>query len=215
MRKISAVLGTMLLTFFLASPVMAQFNQNAYFLLDWDLATKGFVTSTTPILNIGPTTKVGFKVYSQAWDDAKGWTVHFEWDSTKAEFMKTNAGPGAFNDVLTVNGASITPPAEDNIIGNSVLSAGEINTPGVYEISYAQQGTVAAAKNPVGLVYFAVLRTLATFKTTDALTVAASVTVVDETAKTRFLGTRYFKVNQAIDVKNSSWGAVKKQFKDF
>ena len=216
MQKISAVLGTMLLTFFLANTAMAQFNQNAYFLLDSNLATKGFVTTDATAQNIGPTTKVGFKAYSQAWDNAKGWTVHFEWDSTKAEYMKTNSGPGAFNDALTVNGASITlVPAEDNIIGNSVLSAGEINTPGVYEISYAMSGTGAASKTAVGLVYFAVLRTLATFKTTDPLTVAASVTVVDETAKTRFLGTRYFKVNQKVDVKNSSWGEVKKQFKDF
>lgn len=215
MRKISAVLGTMLLTFFLAGNAMAQFNQNAYFLLDWDLATKGFVTSTNAITNIGPTTQVGFKVYSQAWDNSKGWTVHFEWDATKAEYRTTTSGPGAYNDAITVNGAAITPPAEDNIIGNTVLKAGEINTPGVYEVSYAQSGTQPASKTAVGLVYFAIFRTLSTFKTTDFLTVAASVTVADETAKTRFLGTRFFRVNQAIDVKNSSWGAVKKQFKDF
>lgn len=215
MRKISAVLGTMLLTFFLANTAMAQFNQNAYFLLDSALATKGFVVDTASAQNIGPTTKVGFKVYSQAWDNAKGWTVHFEWDSTKADFMKTNSGPDAYNDVLVVNGASITPPAEVNIIGSSVLNAGEINTPGVYEISYAMSGTGAASKTAIGLVYFAIFRTVATFKTTDPLTVAASVTVVDETAKTRFLGTRYFKVNQKVDVKNASWGEVKKQFKDF
>jgi len=205
----------MLLAFFLANTAMAQFNQNAYFLLDSNLATKGFVTTDAAAQNIGPTTKVGFKVYSQAWDNSKGWTVRFEWDSTKADFMKTNSGPDAYNDVLTVNGASITPPAEVNIIGSSVLNAGEINTPGVYEISYAMSGTGAASKTAVGLVYFAIFRTVATFKTTDPLTVAASVTVVDETAKTRFLGTRYFKVNQKIDVKNASWGEVKKQFKDF
>jgi hypothetical protein len=215
MRKISAVLGTMILTLFLANTAMAQFNQNAYFLLDVALATKGFVTDTGAVQNIGPTTQVGFKVYSQAWDNAKGWTVHFEWDSAKAEYRTTTSGPGAYNDVITVNGASITPPAEDNIIGTTVLKAGEINTPGVYEVSYAQSGTGAASKTAVGLVYFAIFRTLGTFKTTDPLTVSVSVTVADETAKTRFLGTRFFKVNQQVDVKNSSWGAVKNQFKNF
>lgn len=214
MRKISAVLGTMLLTFFLASSALAQFNQNAYFLLDVALATKGFVTDTAAVQNVGPTTQVGFKVYSQAWDNAKGWTVHFEWDSTKAEYRATTSGPGAYNDAITVNGTSITPPAEDNIIGTSVLKAGEVNTPGVYEVSYAQSGGTAS-KTAVGLVYFAIFRTSSTFKTTDPLTVAVSVTVADESAKTRFLGTRYFKVNQKVDVKNSSWGEVKKQFKDF
>lgn len=215
MRKISALLGTMLLTLFLANTAMAQFNQNAYFLLDSNLATKGFVTTDAAAQNIGPTTQVGFKIYSQAWDNAKGYTIRFEWDSTKADYRTTTSGPGAYNDVLTVNGASITPPVEDNIIGNTVLKAGEINTPGVYEVSYAQSGTAAASKTAVGLVYFAIFRTVATFKTTDPLTVAVSVTVADETAKTRFLGTRYFKVNQKVDVKNASWGEVKKQFKDF
>jgi hypothetical protein len=215
MRKISAVLGTLILTLFLANTAAAQFNQNAYFLLDVALATKGFVTDTASVQNIGPTTQVGFKVYSQAWDNAKGWTVRFEWDSAKAEYRTTTSGPGAYNDVLTVNGASITPPTEDNIIGNTVLKAGEINTPGVYEVSYAQSGTGAASKTAVGLVYFAIFRTLGTFKTTDPLTVSVSVTVADETAKTRFLGTRFFKVNQQVDVKNSSWGAVKNQFKNF
>lgn len=207
----------MLLTLFLTNTAMAQFNQNAYFLLDSDLATKGFVTTDAAAQNIGLTTQVGFKVYSQAWDNAKGLTVKMEWDVAKAEFRTTTSGPDAYNDIITVNGASITPPTETNILGSSGLLKVEnpLNTPGNYEVSYAMSGTGAAAKTAVGLVYFAIFRTVATFKTTDPLTVAVSVTVADETAKTRFLGTRYFKVNQKIDVKNSSWGEVKKQFKDF
>jgi len=215
MRKISAVLGTVLLTFFLANTAMAQFNQNAYFLLDVALATKGFVTDTASVQNVGPTTQVGFKVYSQAWDNAKGFTIRMEWDGTKADYRPTTSGPNAYGDAITVNGASITPPDEANIIGTAVLKAGETSTTGVYEVSYAMSGTGAASKTAVGLVYFAIFRTVATFKTTDPLTVAVSVTVADETAKTRFLGTRYFKVNQQVDVKSSSWGEVKKQFKDF
>jgi hypothetical protein len=214
MRKVTVAVSAMILSFVLASSAMAQFNQNAYFLVDQDLATKGFQGATTAIKNIGPTAQVGFALYSQAWDSALGLTVHFEWDAAKGEFRKASGGPSIVDNQLTINGASITPPVEDNILGSSTITAGEINTPGVYEISFAKQGGTAS-KTAVGLIYFAVFRTLATFKTTDAFVVSAQVTVSDETAKTRFLGTRYFRVNQEIDVKNSSWGAVKKQFKDF
>jgi len=214
MRKVTTVVSAMILSFVLAGSAMAQLNQNAYFLIDQDLATKGFQGATTAIKNIGPTTQVGFAVYSQAWNSAKGFTVHFEWDAAKGEFRKASGGPSIVDNQITINGASITPPVEDNIIGSSTITAGEINTPGVYEVSVAQQGGTAVT-TAVGLIYFAVFRTLATFKTTNAFVVSAQVSVADANAQTRFLGTRYFRVNQEIDVKNSSWGAVKKQFKDF
>jgi len=213
MRKISAILGTMLLTFFLANSAIAQSNLGAYFAIDTNLAEIGH-QGKSPVKDIGATSLVGFALYSQAWDSAKGFTVHFEWDSTKAEFRKSSGGVEIVDNDMTINGTSITPPVETNILGSSLISAGEINTPGVYEISQAQQGGEAST-TAVGLIYFAVLRTLSTFNNTTPLTVAASVTVADASAATRFLGTRYFYVNQEIDVKTSSWGEVKNQFKDF
>jgi hypothetical protein len=214
MRKISAVLGTMLLTFFLANSAMAQLNQNAYFLIDTDLATSGFQASQPKATGIAANANVGFALYSQAWDSSKGFKVHFEWDSTKAAYRTANSGPDIVDNDITINGASITPPAETNIIGSSRITAGEINTPGVYEISVAQQGGTAST-TAVGLIYFAVLRTVSSFTVNDKFAVAASVTVADANAAERFLGTRYFYVNEEIDVKTSSWGQVKKQFKDF
>jgi len=214
MRKISAILGTMLLTFFLANSAMAQTNLNAFFAIDTNLVDSGFQTSPALVTGIGATTQVGFTLYSQAWDSAKGFTVHFEWDSTKAEFRKGSSGPDGLDTDININGTAITVPAETNILGSSNISAGEINTPGVYEISWAQQGG-SASTTAVGLIYFATFRTLSTFNNTTPLTVAASVTVAYASAATRFLGTRYFYVNQEIDVKTSSWGEVKKQFKDF
>jgi len=213
MRKISAILGTMLLTFFLANSAIAQSNLNAYFAIDTDLATSGFQTSPQAVTGIGPTAQIGFALYSQAWDSAKGFTVHFEWDGALATF-RTSSSPDMTDNDITINGAAITPPVETNIIGASRISAGEINSTGKYEISQAQQGGTAST-TAVGLIYFLVLRTVSTFNTSTPLTVAASVTVADANAATRFLGTRYFYVNQEIDVKTSSWGEVKKQFKDF
>jgi len=212
MRKISAVLGTMLLTFFLANSAMAQSNLSAFFSVDTDLATSGYQGSS-PITGIGPTANVGFALYSQGWDSAKGFTVHFEWDGEKAVYRPSSSLDIVDNDI-TINGVSITPTAETNILGASTIEAGVKNTPGVYEISKAQQGGTAST-TAVGLIYFFVLRTVATFNNTTPLTVAVQVTVADANGALRFLGTRYFYVNQEIDVKTSSWGEVKKQFKDF
>ncbi len=183
MRKISAVFGTMLLTFFLANSAMAQLNQNGYFLIDVNVATKGF-QGQSAVKGIGPTAQVGFALYSQAWDSSIGWTVHFEWDGSKADFRKSSGGQDIVDNTITLNGASFTPPVETNIIGSSTISGGEIlpvagATPAIYEISVAQQGGTAVT-TPVGLIYFAVFRTVATFKTTDLFTVAATVAVLDK-----------------------------------
>ncbi len=197
---------------------MAQLNQNGYFLIDTNLATKGF-QGQSAVKGIGPTAQVGFALYSQAWDSSIGWTVHFEWDGSKADFRKSSGGQDIVDNTITLNGASFTPPVETNIIGSSTISGGEIlpvagANPAIYEISVAQQGGTAVT-TPVGLIYFAVFRTVATFKTTDLFTVAATVAVLDKNSVKKDLGTRYFYVNREIGVKDSSWGEVKAQFKDF
>jgi len=213
MRKISAILGTMLMTFFLANSAMAQTNMNAYFAIDTNLAETGYQGSS-PVLGIGPSANVGFALYSQGWDSAKGFTVHFEWDSTLATYRAGSGGPDILDNDITINGVSITPTVETNILGSGLISAGETSTAGKYEISKAQSGGTAST-TAVGLIYLAVFRTAATFNTSTPLVVAATVTVADASALTKSLGTRYFYVNKEIDVKTSSWGEVKKQFKDF
>ncbi len=189
------------------------FNENAYFKIDTDLKTKGYQETQPKISGIGATKQIGFAIYSQAWDNAKGFTVRLEWDAAKAEYRVTKSGANIVDDEIDVNGSVFTPPAEANTLVGTIGSAAETNTAGLYENSFYLQGGTAST-TPVGLVYFAVLRTLSTFKTTDVLSVKASVTVSDEGGNERFLGYRYFNVNQ-VAVKDATWGDVKTQFKNF
>jgi len=212
MRKYLTIFCVVALGLFWVGAAFAA-NENAYFKIDADLATKGYQETQPKVSGIAATKQIGFAIYSQGWDNAKGFTVAFEWDSTKADFRKPPSDTQIQDNEMSVNGATITPPAETNILGSTLISAGEVNLPGKYSISWAQQGG-AASTTSVGLVYFAIFRTTSTFKTTDVLSIKASVTVADETGAERFLGYRYFNVNQ-VAVKDATWGDVKNQFKNF
>lgn len=213
MRKNLTILFVVALGLFWVGFAFAQSNANAYFKLDVDLATKGFQDVQPAVTNIGATTQVGFAVYSQAWDNAKGFTVKFEWDAAKATFRDTTSNTKIVDDPITINGKTITPPAEANILVGTMGNSGLTNTDGLYTNSYFLQGG-SAATTAVGLIYFAVFRTASTFKTSDVLSIKASVTVSDDKGVERFLGTRYFNVNQ-VAVKDATWGDVKNKFKDF
>lgn len=213
MRKNLTIFCVFALSLLWVGAAFGQKNANAYFKIDADLATKGYQETQPKVTGIGSTKQVGFALYSQAWESAIAFTVAFEWDATKATFRKPPSDVHVVDNELTVNGPIITPPAETNTLGTSLLNANEKNDPGFYTISFAQSGGTAST-TPVGLIYFAVFRTTDTFKTTDQLSIKASVTVADEAGKERFLGYRYFNVN-SVAVKSSTWGDVKNQFKDF
>jgi len=213
MRKSLTIFCVVALGLLWVGTAFAAFNMNAYFKLDANLATKGFQEAQPTVTGIGATKQVGFAIYSQGWDNSKGFTVKFEWDSTKADFRDTKSGIKIIDDPIEINGPTITPPAESNILVGTTGSANEKNLTGSYENSFYLQGG-SAATTAVGLVYFAVFRTSSTFKTTDQLSIAASVTVADEKGSEKFLGTRYFNVNP-VAVKNVNWGDVKSQFKNY
>lgn len=212
MRKNLTIFCGLALSLCMAGSALAQ-NANAFYKIDTDLTTVGYQETSKPMVkDIGATKLVGFALYAQEWQNAKGFTVKFEWDGAKASFRSTSSTKIDL-DELNINGVAQTPATEQNILGGSLISAGETNSTGVYSISWAQGGG-AAATSPTGLIYFAVFRTSDTFKTEDLLSIKCSVTVADENGVERFLGYRYFNVNQ-VDVKESTWGNVKSQFKDF
>ena len=213
MKKFSAVICVIFLSFVFANAVFAQLNSNAYFLIDNNLTTVGY-QGLSDVKDIGATARVGFALYAKQWENSKGLTLTFEWDSTKAEFRASNSMTSIVDDEMTVNGATFTPPKEDNILAGALISSGVKDEAGYYTISYAKQGG-DASKAAEGLIYFAVFRTAANFAKTSTLSIKASVTVADENGSTRFLGTRYFHVNQSVDVKSATWKEVKEQFKDF
>jgi hypothetical protein len=213
MKKLCAVICVICLSFVFANTVFAQYNANAYFLIDTNLKTAGY-QGMGPVMGIAGSARVGFCLYAKQWENSKGFTVTFEWDGTKAEFRAGNSMTSMTDDEMTINGETLTPPKEENILAGALISSGVKDEAGYYTISYAKQGG-DASKAPEGLIYFAVFRTASGFQKTDALTIKASVTVADEAGNTRFLGTRYFNVNQSVDVKPATWKEVKEQFKDF
>jgi hypothetical protein len=213
MKKLSAVICLIFLFVFIAGTAVAQKNANAYFLLDTDLATSGY-QSMGDVMNIGARAMVGFAIYAKQWEEAGGFTVTFEWDGTKAEYRAANSGPEILDDDININGADITLGADTNILGGSMITAGESSSAGMYTNNYALSGQ-SASEEPEGLVFLAVFRTATGFQTTDALAIKASVAVSDGSGSSRFLGTRYFNVNQSVDVKPATWKEVKENFKDF
>jgi len=214
MKKFSAVICLLFLFASLTSTAFAQKNANAYFLLDTDLKTTGY-QGMSEVMNVGGTAKVGFAIYAKQWEESKGITVLFEWDGTKATYRASESGLDVIDNDIAVNGvATFTLPAEKNILGGSTITAGTRDETGLYTNSYALSGGDAATATD-GLVFFAVFRTVSGFLTTNNLTIKASVTVADAAGNTRFLGTRFFHVNQSVDVKPATWKEVKEQFKDF
>jgi len=214
MKKLSAVICLLFLFASLTGTAFAQKNANAYFLLDTDLKTTGY-QGMSEVMNIGASAKVGFAIYAKQWEESKGITVLFEWDGTKATYRATESGLDVVDNDIAINGlATFTLPAEKNILGGSTITAGTRDETSLYTNSYALSGGTAATAAE-GLVFFAVFRTVADFKTTSNLTIKASVTVADAAGNTRFLGTRFFHVNQSVDVKPATWKEVKEQFKDF
>jgi hypothetical protein len=227
MRKNLTIFCVSILTLLYAGSAFA-FNSSAYFQVDSNLATAGYQNSKLYVLGIGPAANVGFALYSQQWESAAGITVAFEWDATKATYQKTLSGKGVGTgqgdvaaSTLTINGASTVIPVEKNILetkatgnGQFYIGLGEVDQPGSYTNDITQQFSETPSHVAVGLIYFAVFKTAATFKTTDQLTIKSSVSVSDEAGQQMFLGYRYFSVNQ-VSVKTTSWGDVKNQFKDF
>ncbi|MBN1291483.1 MAG: hypothetical protein JXB48_06555 [Candidatus Latescibacteria bacterium] len=212
MKKISAVFCIIILSVFFAASAFAA-NENAYFMIDTNLATAGY-QGIDDVMDIGAKAKVGFALYAMNWQNAKGFTVKFEWDGTKAEYRSGDSSAEIVDDDETINGAEITYAEENNILSGDIGSLPVESSDGLYSEAFFLKGA-GNISGPEGLVFLAVFRTLDAFKTSDALTIKASLTVADENGNERFLGTRYFHVNMSVGVEEKTWGEVKSQYKDF
>jgi hypothetical protein len=212
MKKQSVVFCIIFLSVFFAVNAFAA-NESAYFLIDTNLATAGY-QGIDDVMDIGGKAKVGFALYAKNWDTSKGFTVKFEWDGTKAEYRSGDSSSEIVDDDETINGADITYAEEANILVGDIGSLPVGESDGEYSEAFFIKGS-GGNTTADGLIFLAVFRTLDAFKTTDALTIKASVTVADENGNERFLGTRYFHVNVSVDVEEATWSKVKSQYKDF
>lgn len=213
MRKNLTIFCVFALSLFLVGYAFGENNAGAYFKLDKDIATAGYQEGVPNVTGIGASALVGFAVYAQGCDNLKGFTVRFEWDSAKAAYRTASGTNILIEDTTTINGQSIAAADEKNMLGDGLLTAGEITTPaGTYEVSKATTGSTVTT--PGGLIYYALFRTASTFKTDTTLSIKVSLTVADQDGVTKFLGYRFFNVGP-VAVKNQSWGEVKKEFKNF
>jgi len=219
MKKISIVIGVLILSVLLTGTAFGQMkNTNAYFKLDNNLATAGY-QGLTDVTGIGGGVKVGFALYAKSWEQSSGIKVRFEWDGTKADYVKTESGLIIAASTVTINGASTALAAQNNVISNTLTTYAftETSSAGLYENTYTLFGG-SPSTTAEGLIFFAVFNTAATFTSSDNITIAAMCDVIDASGAQLPLGVRYFNVNMSNDpteVKSATWKEVKDQFKDF
>lgn len=209
MKRCVVSIFVLILALSMATFASAQMNKLAYFDIDADIATDGFQGGKV-ITGIDGGDRVGFAVYVKNTDQLRGYTVTFTWDGAKAE-NTGDSGPAIDLD-RDINGEEISR-TEDNALGD-VAGLGEIDEAGKYEITYSKLGGDALASTDFGLLYCLVLKAAADFTTGDSIEVKASISAINDAGEIKSLGTRSFYVNEGVDVKTSSWGEIKSQFKD-
>jgi len=212
MKKSMVVIFVLVLTIAIASLALAQENKLAFFKIDTDLVTAGFQGGSV-VEGIGASQDVAFALYVKNVDQFRAYVVDMTWDGTKASMRSRDSGPEIFEDDVTFNGQDITLAEEANVLGTT-LSVGEESGEGSYKNNYAKQGGDALVSDEYGLIYLLVIRTSADFTVDTSFTVKAKITVLNDVGASKFLGERDFYINGAVDVKTSTWGAIKTQFKD-
>ena len=209
MKKSFTVIFALVLLIALSSFSFAQNNKLAIFMIDSDLGTAGLQGGTS-VTGIGGSQNVGLAIYVKNVDQFNAFKVEFEWDGAKAAYG-AKSGTAVGSETLTINGKETALAAESCIL-TSTLPLGEVNEAGHYVNNYAKLGGSASSAD-YGFIYLLVLQTDAAFTTSDSFEVKATITIVDAGVE-KFLGTRRFYVNGVTDVKPSTWGEVKSQFKD-
>ena len=168
---------------------------NAGFILDADIETAG-CQETGSIENPGRDSLVGFALYAKDWGNAKGFTVTFSWDPGKLAFRTASSSPDIASEDITINGETIIPAEEHNILGNQLLGLEE-HLSGLYKKSFVKQGGEAINAQS-GLIFFAVFRTMSSFSTSDTLAIRTSVSMADAEGVESMLGVRFFTIRASL-----------------
>jgi len=213
MKKALTVIFVLVLSITLTSLAFAQDNKLAFFKLDTDLATLGYQGGSI-VQGIAGSEDVAFAIYGKNVDQLRGFILDLSWDGTKAEMRTRDSSTEIYEDDVEYNGAEEFTLAEEGNALETLLSVGEESGEGFYKNNYAKQGGDALVSDEFGLLYILVLRTADTFTVEDSFTVTAKITVSNDTGVEKYLGERIFYVNGEVDVKTSTWGEIKSQFKD-
>ena len=216
MRKILFVIFAMACVLLVSSLAFAQtINSGAYFVLDTNLAQAGYQENSSQ-MSIGPSEKVGFAVYAGYVDGLKSYSIDIQWDSALATRSKSDVHIG--EDDITINGQAISLAGETNILGEDpTKSPGTKDDAGHFWVAYGLFGSEPVAKLGHGLLYYFQLETASGFTADKALDISVVVTLGSGGIEPPITLSRgVFLVNTLEpDVKSSTWGEVKKKYKDF
>jgi hypothetical protein len=211
MKRVLILFCAALIFVSVSAGAFAQQNNLAFFMIDSNVDEAGFQGGSLAT-GIGPDQLVGFTVYVKNTDQLRGFEIDVTWEGAKATWRSTS-GPSTESDDINMNGADISLPDEENVLG-SVSGLGEVKEDGHYYINYAKLGGNAVATSEYGMLFFVMLKTAATFTTDQDLMVTAAVTALNDGGIKKYLGVRTLYVNGETDVKSSTWGEIKSQFKD-
>ena len=213
MKKSIAVIFVLILSFIFVSTAIAQDNKLAFFKLDSDITTPGFQGGSV-VSGIGEKDEIAFAIFVKNYDQLRGYTIELTWPTGKAD-MRSASGSEIAGDDYEVNGQEeVEIDDEVNVLG-TVTGIPEVDEDGHFKASFAKLGGDAGVSSDYGLVYFANLKTVTGFTTDDSFAVVAKVSITNDSGIVKYVGERTFYVNGGVDVKTSTWGNVKNQFKDF
>lgn len=213
MKKTLVVIFVLALTLTLTSLAFAQENKLAFFKFDSDLATAGYQGGSA-VDEIGGAANVGFAIYVKNVDALQTFNVDFSWDGSKASMSGRDSSTDSEEYDITINGQEITLAEETNVLESIALNIGKEEGDGFYREGFGKSGDPIVSEE-FGLLYLIVLKTADSFTVGDSFTITAKVNVGSPGGVIKYLGERIFYVNGAVDVKTSTWGEVKTQFKDF
>jgi len=209
MKKTIVVVFVLTLALTLSSFAFAGENKLAFFKIDSDIATEGFQGGSF-VNGIDGGDRVGFAVYVKNVDELRTCSIDVTWESSKAT-LASETGKSIDIDDRNVNGVDVSL-SEDSVV--AFLDIVDINEAGHYKVDLAKDGPGALSTTEYGLVYVLVLKTETSFTVNDDMVISVKVSLQNESQHEKDLGERLFYVNSGVSVKTSTWGEIKKQFKD-
>ena len=211
MKRALTLFCAVILALSMGAVATAQNNDLAFFMIDKVLGEAGYQGGSS-VSPIGGGELVGVAVYVKNTDQLRGYDIDITWDSTKASWS-ASSGFNVPSQTVVINGAETVVAAETNALG-SVMSLTDVNDPGHRAQAPALLGGAALVTSDFALIYYAELKTDASFTTDTALSIDIAVTAGNDGGVKKYLGVRTLYVNGGVDVKSSTWGEIKSQFKD-
>jgi len=221
MKKILFVIFVLTLSLAVSSLAVAQDNKSAVWMIDTDLANIGCQPGVN-VSGVGADSFVGFPIYAKGFDDLGAFEINITWEAAGSAVLYTEPG---FGEIATsaslievpaypINGAEDQAIAAENNVFPEKLGEPTADA-GSCMIAIASTGDAVASAD-YKLLYFPIFKTASDFTESTQINFIVSVKIVNGAGtQERDLGYRYFYVNgSGTDVKTSTWGEVKSQFKD-